>query len=182
MLSNTNYNSRKYSDPFSKKYIYIYNCSFYFANLLLLYGSVSSLLFDIYSLPCLKIQASGARHNDDFLLNTLKTPWAIHSRRRYKICIRWVILRELESFRNYKGFSIIFPKILEAIWRFTRARIFLIPLDLSITFLNSKFLGFLFLQKIVYDLGSEIWKIKLQKIVGILLEKFRKLYMSGMVI
>ena len=144
-----------------QKYIYIYNCSFYFANLLLLYGSVSSLLFDIYSLPCLKIQASAARHNDDFLLNTLKTPWAIHSRRRYKICIRWVILRELESFRDYKGFSIIFPKILEAIWRFTRAIIFLIPLHLSLTFLDSKVLGFLFLQKIVYDLGSEIWKIKL---------------------
>ena len=71
MPSNTNCNSRKYSDLFSK--IYISNCSFYFSILLLLYGSVSSLLFDIYSLPCLKIQASGARHNDDFLLNTLKT-------------------------------------------------------------------------------------------------------------
>ena len=70
MPSNTNCNSRKYSDPFSK--IYISNCSFYFANLLLFYGSVSSLylIFTVY--PGLKIQASGAR-NDDFLLNTLKT-------------------------------------------------------------------------------------------------------------
>ena len=49
MPSTTNCNSRKYSDPFSK--IYISNRSFYFANLLLLYGSVSSLLFDIYGLP-----------------------------------------------------------------------------------------------------------------------------------
>ena len=39
----------------------------------------------------------------------------MHSKRRYKICICSVILGELESFRNYKGLSIIFPKILEAI-------------------------------------------------------------------
>ena len=37
----------------------------------------------------------------------------MHSKRRYEICICSVILRELESFRNYKGFSIIFPKFLE---------------------------------------------------------------------
>ena len=39
----------------------------------------------------------------------------MHSKRRYKICNCSVILGELESFRNYKGFSIIFPKILNAI-------------------------------------------------------------------
>ena len=39
----------------------------------------------------------------------------MYSKRRYKICIRSVILGKLESFRNYKGLSIIFPKILEAI-------------------------------------------------------------------
>ena len=33
----------------------------------------------------------------------------MHSKRRYKICTCSVILWELESFRNYKGFSIIFP-------------------------------------------------------------------------
>ena len=32
---------------------------------------------------------------------------------RYKICIYSVILGELESFRNYKGLSIILPKILD---------------------------------------------------------------------
>ena len=37
------------------------------------------------------------------------------SKRRYKICIRSVILDELKSFRNYEGFTIIFPKILDAI-------------------------------------------------------------------
>ena len=59
-------------------------------------------------------------------------------------------------------------------------RSFLIPLP--ITFLNPKILGFLFLRKISYSLGSEMWKIKLQKIVGNLLGKLRKLYMNGTVI
>ena len=35
----------------------------------------------------------------------------MHSKRRYEIFICSVILAELKSFRNYKGFSIIFPKI-----------------------------------------------------------------------
>ena len=40
----------------------------------------------------------------------------MHSKRRYKICIFSVILGELQSFRNYtKGFSVTFPKILDAI-------------------------------------------------------------------
>ena len=49
-----------------------------------------------------------------------------------KICICPVILGKPECFRNYKGFSI------------TKVRIFLIPLSLSITFLNPKILGFVF--------------------------------------
>ena len=44
------------------------------------------------------------------------------------------------------GFSIIFPKILDAIERFTKVRIVLVPL--SVTFLNPKSLGFLFLRKL----------------------------------
>ena len=39
----------------------------------------------------------------------------MHSKERYKICACLVILGELESFRNYKGFSIILLKILDAI-------------------------------------------------------------------
>ena len=35
------------------------------------------------------------------------------SKRRYKICICSVILVELASFLNYKGWSIIFLKILD---------------------------------------------------------------------
>ena len=59
-----------------------------------------------------------------------------------KICICWVILGELESFRIYKGFSNIFPKILDAITYYASYN-FLIPL--SITFLNLKsLLGFPF--------------------------------------
>ena len=42
----------------------------------------------------------------------------MHSKRRYKICICSVILGELEASQNYKGFSVIFPKILDAIQRF----------------------------------------------------------------
>ena len=39
----------------------------------------------------------------------------MYSEGRYKKCTCSVILGELESFQNYKGFSIIFPKILDAI-------------------------------------------------------------------
>ena len=69
----------------------------------------------------------------------------MHSKRRYKIFVCSVILGELESFRNYKGFSIIFPQILDAIQRITKVRIFLIPL--SITYLNPKISAFRFLTK-----------------------------------
>ena len=67
----------------------------------------------------------------------------MHSKRRYKVCICSVILGELESFI---GFSIIFPKILDAISRFAKVRIFLFPL--SVTFLNPKILCFLYSTKI----------------------------------
>ena len=60
----------------------------------------------------------------------------MHSKRRYKICIRSVILGELEAFRTYKGFSIIFPKL------FTKVRIILIPL--SMKFFNPTILDFIF--------------------------------------
>ena len=66
-------------------------------------------------------------------------------KRRYKICICSVILGELESFQNYKGFSIILPTILDVIQRFTKVRILL--MHLSVTFSNSKILGFLFCEK-----------------------------------
>ena len=63
----------------------------------------------------------------------------------YKICICSVISEDFKYFLNYKGFSTIFPKILDAIYGFTNVRIFLTPI--SITFLNPKILGFLFLRK-----------------------------------
>ena len=63
--------------------------------------------------------------NNVFFLNSLKTLFKaiegsfrspeMHSQRRYKICICSVILGHLESFRNFEGLSIIFPKILDAI-------------------------------------------------------------------
>ena len=48
-------------------------------------------------------------------MQSIFRPLEMHSKRRYKICICSVILGELESFRNYKGFSINYPKILDAI-------------------------------------------------------------------
>ena len=39
----------------------------------------------------------------------------MYSKRRYKIRICSVILGQFESFRNYKGFRVIFPKILDEI-------------------------------------------------------------------
>ena len=72
----------------------------------------------------------------------------MHSKRRYKICTCSVILGELESLRNYEGFSVIFPKILDAIKRVTKVRIFLVPLSITPVPLNSKILGFLFPRKL----------------------------------
>ena len=70
----------------------------------------------------------------------------MHSKRGYKIWIYSVILGELESFRNYEGFSIIFPQILDELKRITKVNFCVIPL--SITFLNPQILGFLFPTKI----------------------------------
>ena len=77
MPSNTNCNSRKYSDPSPlihfQKYIYrIALFTLLTCCCCMVQYQVFYLIFTVY--PGLKIQASGARRNDDFLLNTLKTP------------------------------------------------------------------------------------------------------------
>ena len=82
----------------------------------------------------------------------------MHSKQRFKICICSVILGKLESFRNYKDFSIIFPKILDVSYQIMKVRIFLIPL--SITFLNPKILSFLFSTKN----SLTAWEVKCEKI------------------
>ena len=46
------------------------------------------------------------------------------SKRRYKICICSVILEELESFLNYKGWSNIFLKILDENWMYYESETF----------------------------------------------------------
>ena len=56
----------------------------------------------------------------------------------------------------YMGLSIIFSKILDAIWRITKVRNFLI--FLSIGFLSSKILGFLFSTK-----HGLFWEVKCEK-------------------
>ena len=75
--------------------------------------------------PIVPLRSVAGAPNDGFFLNTLKTLFRLsrvllgslemHSKRRYKICTRSGILGELESFRNYKSFGIIFTKILDAI-------------------------------------------------------------------
>ena len=44
----------------------------------------------------------------------------MYSKWHYKICLYSVILQELEDFRNFKGYSVIFPKSLDVIERFTK--------------------------------------------------------------
>ena len=98
----------------------------------------------------------------------------MHSKRRYKICTCSVILGELEPFRNYKGFNIIFSKNLEAIYAINESRNFS---DCSLNHIfKSENFKFPFLYKRWPNLGSEMWKIKIQKVKGNLLEKLRKLY------
>ena len=48
----------------------------------------------------------------------------MHSKWSYKICICSVFLGEFTSFRNCKGFGIISPKILDAIYRITKVKNF----------------------------------------------------------
>ena len=104
-------------------------------------GSLCSPIFFVFDPtaetgPRLK---SGAP-DGGFLPNALKTlfqtiqstlrPLQMHSKRRYKISICSVILGKLNTFfQNCKGFSIIFAKILDAIQRVTKMKIFLIPLS-----------------------------------------------------
>ena len=90
------------------------------------------------------VQFSGAP-NDGFPPNALKTLFRqcrvlfiLSSAKKIYVCL--VILGQLESFRNYKGFSIIFRKILAAIYSSTKVRIFLTTL--CVVFFNiSNMLG-----------------------------------------
>ena len=100
------------------------------------YDSLLEVLF-IYIylfayLVVLFVPFSGGIQRRRFLLSTLKILFRLSvrstlssleklSKRRYKICICSVILGKLESFRNYSGFSINFPKIS----RITKVIIFL---------------------------------------------------------
>ena len=70
----------------------------------------------------------------------------MYSKCAKKIYVCSVILGQLESFRNYKGFSIIFRKILTAIYSSTKVTIFLTTL--CIVYSIPKFFGFFSLQKI----------------------------------
>ena len=109
--------------------------------------------------PARKIRGTQRRFPPKFIGNTFQAIQSafryleMHSKRRYKICICSVILGELESFRNYKGLSIIFPKILDEFWPITKVKHFLI-LNVT-TVLNPKILGSLFSEK-----NSLTWEVK----------------------
>ena len=127
--------------------------------------------------------------NDGFVLNTLKTLFRLssvafrclemNSKPRYKICVCSVIPGERESFRDYQVFSIIFPKILDAMWRIRKER-FLFLIHLSFTFFNPKILHFLFSSNNNLTWGVKCEKNKYQKIVGNL-DELRKFYINGTV-
>ena len=122
-----------------------------------------------------KEEISGAP-NDVFLSNALKTlfqtiqstfrPLQMHSKQPYKIYLylfghpRGTYLNK--SFRNCKGFSIIFLKMLNAIQRITKVKRILIPLFIFI----GKFLGFLFLTKNSLALGVKCETLNFRKSQG----------------
>ena len=93
--------------------------------------------------------------NDDFLLNTLKTllrlSKVVLDLQKYILsgAIKLVTVRSsqgtLNLFKISRASVLYSRKILNAIYRFTNVRIFLMPI--SITLLNPKILGFLFLRK-----------------------------------
>ena len=53
--------------------------------------------------------------NTFFKLSRVLLDLEMHSKRHYKICICSVNLGKIESFRNFEGFCIIFPKMSYAI-------------------------------------------------------------------
>ena len=104
-----------------------------------------------------RLRPTGAP-NDGFLQSTFRYR-EMHFKRGYlEICICYIILGELESFRNYEGFSIFFPENVRCNLTYHEGEnlIFLIPL--SITFLNPRILGFLFWTK-----NSLTWTVKCEK-------------------
>ena len=86
----------------------------------------------------------------------------MHSKWRYKICICSVILGELEAFRNYKGFNVqdFSEKNLDAVDRFAKVRIFLIPLY---HIFESENFRFPFLKKISLTEGVKYEQLNFRK-------------------
>ena len=116
--------------------------------------------------------------NDAVHLNTLKTLLRLST-----VLLdhwKWILsgaikVRATQVLSKYKGFSTVFPKILDAIESVTKFIVFPTPLSIQISNTNS--LGFVCF-KIELNVGSEISKINLQKIVRNLLRKLRKSYMT----
>ena len=100
----------------------------------------------------------------------------MRSKRRYKIFVCWVILGKPKSFRNYKGFS-YFPENFRCNLTFYESENFS---DSSLRHIfESENFRFRFSKKNSLTWIVKYGKIILQKIVGNLLDKFRKLHMNG---
>lgn len=94
----------------------------------------------------------------------------MHSKQRYKICILVSVrlyLGNLSIFEIKRALVLFSRTFQPAIKSFTKVRIFLIPLSIAFSFPN--ILCCLYLRKTKLNLGSEMGKIKLQKIIGNLL-------------
>ena len=121
--------------------------------------------------------------NNGFVLNALTTLFRISTAlldlwkrisSRAKNFYLFVHPRAAWVFRNYKGFSIIFPNIFSCNLEFYESE----NLSVHRIFGSKNFrFNFPFSSKTRLNLGSEI-----HKIVGNLLDKLRKLYMNGTVI
>ena len=128
------------------------------------------------SLNCISISGNQRRFTSKCIENTFQCTQNTcrslekHSKRRHKICVCSVILGELESFQNYKGFSIIFPKIIEAIrgnsTHYESANFSDSPLHHIFCIFESENFSFPLSYEKQPNLGCKMLKIILQKSVG----------------
>ena len=129
--------------------------------------------------------------NDGFLLNALKTLFGLSrvllDLQKYILsgAIKFISVRpclgQLESFRNYQGFTDYFPENFTAIHRFYESEIFLIP-PLPIAFWIPKILGFPFSAKNSVIWGMKCEKLNFRKSQGIYQISFESCSIKGTVI
>ena len=113
-------------------------------------------------------------------IQSIFRPLEMHSEPRYKICFCSVIIGELESFRNYQGFSYFFSLKFQMLFSALRKRN-LFYSSLHHMFESENF-SFPFSYEKQPNLGGKMCKIKLQKSVGNSQITFQEVNMTGTVI